>query len=64
MKKLHQLFDLLDKHFNFPKGTSKNEIKDFLGIKSVSKLEHDELIYLIRFVDNILLSNGIDYEEV
>lgn len=63
IKKIHVLLSKLDELFELPKGTSKIEVKKHLKIKSIGKLEHENLSYLLRFLDNILLENGIDIEE-
>lgn len=61
--KIHLIFRKIDEFFNLEKGTSKQEIKKHLEIESIAKLERDELIYLLRYCDNILLINGIDIDE-
>ena len=63
IRKIHLLFRRIDKLFNLPYGTSKIAIKQRLEIESISKLEHEDLSYLLRYVDNILLENGIDIDE-
>ena len=63
IKKIHLLFTKLDELFGLPKGTSKIAIKERLEIESISKLNHEELSYLLRYTDNILLENGIDIED-
>ena len=63
IKKIHLLFNKLDKLFELPKGTSKILIKEHLKIESIRKLNHEELSYLLRYTDNILLENGIDIDE-
>ena len=63
IKKIHLLFTKLDELFELPKGTSKIAIKERLEIESISKLNHEELSYLLRYTDNILIENGIDIDE-
>lgn len=63
IKKIHLLFNRLDKLFELPKGTSKEEVKKHLKIESIGKLEHEDLSYLLRYLDNILLENNIDIDE-
>lgn len=63
IKKIHLLFNKLDELFELPKGTSKIEVKKHLKIKSIGKLEHENLSYLLRYLDNILLENNIDCDE-
>ena len=63
IKKIHVLLNKLDEVFELPKGTSKIEVKKHLKIESIGKLEHEELSYLLRYTDNILLENGIDIDE-
>jgi len=63
IKKIHVLLNKLDELFELPKGTSKIAIKERLEIESISKLNHEELSYLLRYTDNILLENGIDIDE-
>jgi hypothetical protein len=63
IRKIHLLFGRLDELFELPKGTSKIAIKERLEIESIGKLEHEDLSYLLRYVDNILLENGIDIDE-
>jgi hypothetical protein len=63
IKKLHLLFRRIDELFNLPYGTSKVAIKERLQIESIGKLEHEDLSYLLRYVDNILLENGVDIDE-
>jgi len=62
-RKLHALFKRLDELLELPNGTSKEEVKKFLKIEKTSKLNHEDLSYLVRFVDNILLEFGIDADE-
>jgi len=63
IKKIHILFNRLDELFELPKGTSKIEVKKHLEIESIGKLEHEDLSYLLRYLDNIFLLNGIDIDE-
>ncbi|CAB4153235.1 hypothetical protein UFOVP603_52 [uncultured Caudovirales phage] len=63
IKKIHLLFNRLDELFELPKGTSKIEVKKHLKIESIGKLEHEDLSYLLRFIDNIFLENNIDIDE-
>jgi hypothetical protein len=63
IKKIHLLFNRLDELFELPKGTSKIAIKERLQIESISKLEHEDLSYLLRYLDNILLEHNIDIDE-
>ena len=63
IKKIHVLFARLDELFDLPKGTSKIEVKKHLEIESIGKLEHEDLSYLLRFIDNILLEHNIDIDE-
>ena len=63
IKKIHVLFNHLDELFELPKGTSKIEVKKHLKIESIGKLEHKDLSYLLRYLDNILLENNIDIDE-
>lgn len=57
------MFARLDEFYDQPKDTCKNAIKKQLGIKSIKDLNHEELSYITRYTDNILLSNGIDIDE-
>lgn len=61
--KLNILFKRLDKLLDFPNGTSKQEVKKFLRIEKTSTLDFEETIYVLRFVDNILLELGYDEEK-
>lgn len=61
--KIHIMFTRLDEFYEQPKNTSKNAIKKNLEIKSIKDLNHEELSYLARYTDNILLANGIDIDE-
>ena len=63
IKKIHLLFTKLDELFELPKGTSKIEVKKHLNIESIGKLEHEDLSYLLRYLDNIFLLNDIDIDE-
>jgi hypothetical protein len=63
IKKIHVLFNRLDKLFELPKGTSKIEVKKHLKIESLKDLNHEDLSYLLRYLDNIFLLNGIDIDE-
>jgi len=63
IKKIHLLFNRLDELFELPKGTSKIEVKKHLKIESIKDLEHEDLSYLLRYLDNILLENNIDIDE-
>lgn len=63
IKKIHVLLTKLDELFELPKGTSKIEVKKHLKIESIGKLEHEDLSYLLRYLDNILLENNIDCDE-
>ena len=63
IKKIHLLFRRIDELLELPYGTSKVAIKERLEIESISKLEHEDLSYLLRYVDNILLENAIDIDE-
>jgi hypothetical protein len=63
IKKIHLLFNRLDELFELPKGTSKIEVKKHLKIESIKDLEHEDLSYLLRFIDNILLEHNIDIDE-
>lgn len=63
IKKIHLLFTKLDELFELPKGTSKIEVKKHLKIDSIKDLNHEEKSYLLRYLDNIFLLNGIDIEE-
>ena len=63
IKKIHILFRRIDELLELPYGTSKIAIKERLEIESISKLNHEELSYLLRYTDNILLENGIDIDE-
>lgn len=63
IKKIHLLFKRLDELFELPKGTSKQEVKKHLKIESIKDLEHEDLSYLLRFIDNILLEHNIDIDE-
>ena len=57
------MFDRLDEFYGQPKDTCKKAIKKQLGIKSIGDLNHEELSYLARYTDKILLENGIDIDE-
>jgi hypothetical protein len=61
--KIHILFKMIDELFTLPYGTSKEVIKERLEIESIAKLDHEEKVYLLRYLDNILLENGYDIEE-
>ena len=63
IRKIHLLFGRLDKLFELPKGTSKIEVKKHLEIESIKDLNHEDLSYLLRFIDNILLEHNIDIDE-
>ena len=63
IKKIHLLFGRLDKLFELPKGTSKIEVKKHLKIESIKDLNHEDLSYLLLYLDNIFLLNGIDIDE-
>ena len=63
IKKIHLLFNRLDELFELPKGTSKIEVKKHLKIESIKDLEHEDLSYLLRYLDNILLEHNIDIDE-
>lgn len=63
IKKIHVLLNKLDELFELPKGTSKIEVKKHLNIESIGKLEHEDLSYLLRYLDNIFLLNDIDIDE-
>ena len=63
IKKIHVLLTKLDELFELPKGTSKIEVKKHLNIESIGKLEHEDLSYLLRYLDNIFLLNDIDIDE-
>ena len=63
IKKIHILFNRLDELFELPKGTSKIEVKKHLKIESIKDLNHEDLSYLLRFIDNIFLENNIDIDE-
>lgn len=63
IKKIHILFRRIDEFLELPYGTSKIAIKKRLEIESISKLNHEELSYLLRYTDNILLENGIDIKD-
>ena len=61
--KLHIIFRRIDKLFNLEKGTAKAFIKNHFNIVTLQNLEREELIYLIRYCDTILLMNNIDIDE-
>ena len=63
IKKIHLLFGRLDELFELPKGTSKIEVKKHLKIESIKDLNHEDLSYLLRFLDNIFLEHNIDIDE-
>jgi hypothetical protein len=63
IRKIHVLFRRIDELLEIPYGTSKIAIKEHLEIESISKLNHEDLSYLLRYVDNILLENNIDIDE-
>ena len=63
IKKIHVLFGRLDELFELPKGTSKIEVKKHLKIESIKDLNHEDLSYLLRFIDNIFLEHNIDIDE-
>jgi len=63
IKKIHLLFGRLDELFELPKGTSKIEVKKHLKIESIKDLNHEDLSYLLRFIDNIFLEHNIDIDE-
>jgi len=63
IKKIHVLFNRLDELFELPKGTSKQEVKKHLEIESIKDLNHEDLSYLLRFIDNIFLEHNIDIDE-
>jgi len=63
IRKIHLLFNRLDELFELPKGTSKIEVKKHLKIESIKDLNHEDLSYLLRYLDNILLENNIDIDE-
>ncbi len=63
IRKIHILFRRIDELLELPYGTSKVAIKERLQIESISKLEHEDLSYLLRYVDNILLEHNIDIDE-
>ena len=63
MSKLHIIFREIDKLFSFENGTAKDQIKKHLKIDSVAKLDHEQMSYLLRYCDNILLLNNIDIDE-
>lgn len=50
----------MDIILELPKGTSKKEVKKFLNIEQTRNLDFEETIYVLRFVDNILLELGYD----
>lgn len=62
IRKIHLLLKQLDDLLQLPYGTCKIAVKEHLKIESISKLNHEELSYLLRYIDNILLENGIDYD--
>lgn len=61
--KLHIIFRRIDQLFNLEKGTAKAFIKNHFNIVTLQNLEREELIYLIRYCDTILLMNEIDIDE-
>ena len=61
--KLHIIFRRIDQLFNLEKGTAKAFIKNHFNIVTLQNLEREELLYLIRYCDNILLINEIDIDE-
>lgn len=61
--KLNILFKRLDEVLDFPSGTSKEQVKKYLKIEKTSTLDFEETIYLLRFVDNMLLELGYDEEK-
>lgn len=63
IRKIHILLKQLDELLELPYGTSKIAVKEHLKIESIGKLNHEELSYLLRYLDNIILENGIDIEE-
>ena len=63
IKKIYVLLRLIDELYSLPKGTTKIEVKKRLQIDSIGKLEHEDLSYLLRYLDNILLENNIDCDE-
>lgn len=63
IKKIHILLKQLDELLELPYGTSKIAVKEHLKIESIGKLNHEELSYLLRYIDNILLENNVDIEE-
>ena len=63
IKKIHIFLKQLDDLLELPYGTCKVAVKEHLKIESISKLNHEELSYLLRYIDNILLENGVDIEE-
>ena len=63
IKKIHILLRLIDDFYSLPRGTTKIEVKKRLEIESIGKLEHEDLSYLLRYLDNILLENNIDCDE-
>jgi hypothetical protein len=63
IRKIHLLFNRLDELFELPKGTSKIEVKKHLKIESIKDLNHEDLSYLLRYLDNILLEHNIDIDE-
>ena len=54
----------LSKQYELPKEVVHNELKRFLGIKSLKDLDHEELSYFVRFADNLLLINEIDIDNI
>ena len=63
IRKIHVLFGRLDELFELPKGTSKKEVKKHLEIESIKDLNHEDLSYLLRFIDKIFLEHNIDIDE-
>lgn len=63
IRKTHVLLKQLDDLLELPYGTCKIAVKEHLKIESIGKLNHEELSYLLRYLDNIILENGVDIEE-
>ena len=61
--KIHIMFARLDEFYGQPKNTCKDAIKKNFGIKSIKDLNYEQLSYLTRYTDNILLANGIDIDD-
>ena len=63
-KKIHVVLAILDDFFDFPKGITKQKVKERLKVPSIAKLDHEGSIYLLRYLDNLCLLHNIDIDEL